>query len=80
MPVDWGVPAHAEAAVLASLRNPREEHALALASPRQAELRAVKKEEGREMRTYIERHAVLEDQRVRRARAWHAPGSRLARA
>jgi len=59
--VDWSAPEAAAERVLASVRKPRLEHEDDLAAPRQAEMRAVKPDEGKAMKRYVERHDALED-------------------
>ena len=62
--VDWSAPEAAAERVLASVRKPRLEHEDDLAAPRQAEMRAVKPDEGKAMKRYVERHDALEDAAV----------------
>ena len=66
VPVDWAAPEVAERAVLSAIQRTRAEHEAALKAETQSELRAVKLEEGREMRTYREKHPILDDPDARR--------------
>jgi hypothetical protein len=67
VPATWAAPGLAFEAVAAGVARTREEHEAALADARQAEQRAIKKEEGKQMKTYVETHAVLDDAQRREA-------------
>jgi hypothetical protein len=64
---NWSAPGLAFAAVASGVARTRAEHEAALADAGQSELRAIKTDEGRQMRTYGEEHAVLDDAQRREA-------------
>lgn len=67
VPANWSAPGLAFAAVASGVARTRAEHEAALADARQVELRAIKTDEGKQMRTYGEAHDVLKDAQRRTA-------------